>query len=85
VAYIWQCFYDPATGVSALRATFFVRRGDLYEKFVEVHQERGYPHEDVLNALQQAGFTALQAYDYPSLQPPAPESTRLLYLARKPA
>lgn len=84
VAYIWQCLYDPSTCVSALRATFFVRRGDLYEKFVEVHQERGYPHEDVLHTLQQAGFTSLQAYDYPSLGPPDPESTRLLYLARKP-
>jgi hypothetical protein len=84
VAYIWHCTYDPATCVSALRATFFVRRGDLYEKFVEVHEERGYEHEDVLDALQEAGFTSLMAYDYPSLQPPQPESTRLVYLARRP-
>lgn len=84
VAYIWQCCYDPATCISALRATFFVRRGDLYEKFVEVHKERGYSHEEVLTALQETGFTALQAYEYPSLKPPHPESTRLLYLARKP-
>ena len=84
IAYIWRCTYDPATCISALRATFFVRRGDLYEKFVELHEERGYSLEEVLALLQEVGFASPLVYDHPTLKPPHPESTRWVYLARKP-
>ncbi|MBC7544626.1 MAG: class I SAM-dependent methyltransferase, partial [Candidatus Sericytochromatia bacterium] len=44
--YIWTTVFEPGKCLSSLTATFFVRRGDRYEKISEVHVERGYPQAD---------------------------------------
>lgn len=84
VAYIWRCWYDPRTRISDLEATFFVRRGELYEKFVEVHRECGYEQEEIIDALLEVGLEFLEAYAYPTYDPPHEETTRIVYVARRP-
>jgi len=82
---VWQTSYDLATDVWEIKLTGFIRRGDLYEKFVEVHQEKAYKESEVLTFLEDSGFEALAVYHGFSFEPPKPSSRRLFYVARKPA
>jgi SAM-dependent methyltransferase len=88
VAYIWDNDYDAATGLATLTATFFVRQPELgdsiYEKFVEVHIERGYPIRQVISMLEEVGFKVLKHYAYGRMRPATEEDRRVVFVAQKP-
>lgn len=79
--YIWTTTYDATRQVSALTATFFIRRGELYERVSEVHLERGYPTEAIVSALEAAGFSGIEVLDWGSDVPAKPTTERLAFLA----
>lgn len=81
--YIWTTVYDATRQLSSLTATFFVRRGDLYERVSEVHVERGYPQEAIVSALVEAGFSQVEVLDWGTDDPATPTSERLAFLARR--
>lgn len=82
---IWETGYDMEHDVWEIKLTGFMRTGELYEKFVETHQERAYRQEDALAFLSQTGFEVLGIFHGFSFDPPKPNSRRLFYVARKPA
>jgi SAM-dependent methyltransferase len=82
VLYIWQNEYDPVRRTGTLTATFFVQRGELFERFSEVHVERGYPIVEVTRFLEQAGFRVLEVIR-PNGRPAQETDSRHVYVARK--
>lgn len=82
VIYIWQNAYEPVTRTGTLTATFFVRRGELYERFAEVHVERGYYMPEVTQLLAQAGFEVLEVVRTDG-SPAQETDTRHVYVARR--
>lgn len=88
VAYIWDNDYDPATGLATLTATFFVKKPELgdnvYEKFVEVHVERGYPIRQIASMLERTGFKVLKQYAHGKVRPATEEDRRVVFVAQKP-
>lgn len=83
IPYIWETSWDPTHQHSILKATFFVRRGQLYEKFTETHTERAFSDAVVRGGLEQAGFGSVEAYAWDTLNPPGTLTERVAYLARK--
>jgi ubiquinone/menaquinone biosynthesis C-methylase UbiE len=82
-ARVWQSRYDPDAGIATLRATYFLPLPDgSWQRVDAKHTARGYTHAFVLEALAEAGFECLDAYEALTFQPVRPESYRAAYLAR---
>lgn len=57
ISYIWFCDSGDAPYQVHHDLTFFVRKGDLYERFDEYHTQQTYEVNDYLKWLSEAGFT----------------------------
>lgn len=59
ISFIWFC--DPGEKENSVihDLTFFVRNEDSYQRFDEVHQQRGYHISDLNDWLEDAGFGLL--------------------------
>ena len=81
---IWQHDYDQETRVSSLTLTFWEKpeAGKSGERFVEIHQERGYYPEEVERCLKAAGFTEAHFFQHGSFIEPGPHTTRMMIVAR---
>lgn len=85
VAYLWQNQYDEETDIITMDLTFFVRReDDLYERFTEEHVQRAHSREEILEWLNECGFTDAAAYGDRNFNSPAPDSERIHFIAKKP-
>lgn len=89
IAYIWNNRYHPETGLAVLTATFFVRKPDLgddvYERFVEIHVEKGYPIDKLASMLEESGLKVIKQYAHGKSRPATEEDTRVVFVAQKPS
>ena len=81
---VWDSCYDKEQEIWEITLTGFVRKGDLYEKFTEVHREKHYAREEIEPLLAAVGFELLDVLHSFSLEPPNPSTRRVFYVARKP-
>ena len=80
IRYDWKGTYDPDTRMIRVEMDF-ERNG---ERFHETHVQRAHSDEEVREALCDAGFGLVRAYESYSLDPPGKTSDRVHYLALKP-
>ncbi len=77
--------FDYENLIATMEVMVFQRQGDLWERFVELHQERGYPLGDIQFLLTQAGFEVLEMYGRLSKRTAVTTtSPRVWFLAKKP-
>ena len=76
--------YDSAYQRVTARVTWFELHGDAYIKGSEEHTEQAYPPEQVSTYLADEGFIVEGCYECFTQTPPADQSTRILWVARKP-
>lgn len=81
---IWETDYNPVEDLWEIRLTGFIKKGALYEKFYEVHQEKYYSRDEIIAALGRTGFELLAEYHGFTFDPPNPSTRRVFYVARKP-
>ena len=81
-AYIWKNSYDPKSRLIEMNLTFFERQGELYRRFTERHIQRAHGVDELLSALNRAGFDA-EAYDFETTDPVKPDSERVQFSGRK--
>jgi len=81
-AYIWKNNYDPKSRLIEMNLTFFERQGELYRRFTERHIQRAHGVDELLSALNRAGFDA-EAYDFETTEPVKPDSERVQFWGRK--
>lgn len=62
---------------------FFIRRGELYERFDEEHTERAYTEEILESYLKELGFTVLNKIDCYEETPVKAETERITYIVKK--
>lgn len=63
--------------------TFFVKNGDMYERFEEEHYERAYTEDELEVIIQECGFSIInksEGYDEKEVNE---ESERILYILKK--
>ncbi|MDI3317954.1 MAG: class I SAM-dependent methyltransferase [Bacillota bacterium] len=84
---IWEHGTNAAEQLWEVRLTGFLPKPGhpgCYERWEEVHRERGYPAAEVERLLRRAGFRVLAAYDAYTFDPPVPVSDRIFWVARRP-
>ncbi|MEF2800208.1 MAG: class I SAM-dependent methyltransferase [Christensenellales bacterium] len=81
-AYIWKNNYDPKSRLIEMNLTFFERQGELYRRFTERHIQRAHGTDELLKALNRAGFDA-EAYDFETMDSVKPDSERVQFSGRK--
>ncbi|NJN18174.1 MAG: class I SAM-dependent methyltransferase [Oscillochloris sp.] len=76
--------YDPAVAEVTMALTGFVGDDDAgYDRFDEIHIERGYPPDQIADLVHAAGLVVEAHYDAFSSEPPGPQSQRIFWLARR--
>ena len=63
--------------------TFFVKNGDLYERFEEEHYERSYQEKDIEEVISECGFSIVNKFDGYNEKEVYKESERILYVLKK--
>jgi len=78
-----SCDYENS--VAQMRIIMFEKQGEAWNRFEEVHTERGYAVDDILLLLENAGFVVKHLLGNPLLMRPLEtEDSRLWVAARKP-
>jgi SAM-dependent methyltransferase len=81
---VWRSAWHAARRVGTLDLTYFVRSPDAsWERFDEHHEHRGWDPVEVGAALAATGWELVSLTDGLSLEPPAADSYRVVYVARR--
>ncbi len=83
LAYVWKNCYDPKSRLIEMELSFFVKNGELYERFTETHVQRAHTQSELLKALNAAGFTKIEVYDAFTRDAPIKNAQRLQFVAHK--
>ncbi len=83
-SYTWENSFFEEDNVNQYDLTIFVRQSDtnLYQKYNEVHHQRGYELEEIIDLLRMAGLEYVTAYDAFTDNPPTEDSERIYIIAR---
>lgn len=82
VFYFWQNRYIEKYNLSDMLLNFFVRRGDMYERFEERHLQRGWSEKELKILLKKAGFSDISVYADMKLSPPTDKSERIFFVCK---
>lgn len=81
---ILRSSFEPRTQLAGVRVVAFVREDDgRYVRIDEQHTQIAHEPEDVRLALTSSGLDVLAAYDCFTFDPPAAETERIMWVARK--
>lgn len=83
VFYTWESEYENQNSIINFYLTFFVKEGDLYNRFDEVHTQRVYSTDEILAALYKAGFKKIEVFEAFTFDEPNSKSHRLNFIAHK--
>lgn len=84
LATVWVGRWLADRRVSRLRASFFVRGEDgRWDRFDEVHDERGFSSAELESALNEGGLKTQRIEDAHGFGKPTAASRRLIYYCRK--
>jgi SAM-dependent methyltransferase len=77
--------FDYENQIATVEITVFKKAGDFWERFVEIHRERGYPVADLQFLLSEVGFEILGMYGHLSKRSELfASSPRVWFTVRKP-
>jgi SAM-dependent methyltransferase len=80
----WRNRFLPGEQIWQVTLDGFLRRGEGWERFREVHREKAHPLGGVRERLAAAGLQVLGLYHAYTLSPVRPGSDRVFFLARRP-
>ncbi len=74
---------DYENGIASVRIIIFEKQGEVWQKFEELHQERGYACDDILLLLENCGFEVLHLIGNPETFRPVGEKDGRLWVIAK--
>lgn len=83
IFYSWENFYDENSNICDFYLTFFLKEGESYKRFDENHRERAYKVDEILKALEIAGFKTIHNYECFTFNSPQDTSERINFVAVK--
>ena len=81
VFYTWENVFED--DMVSMFLTFFVKQGELYERFEEEHFERAYREEELESALSNCGLEIINKFDGYSNNKVQANSERIVYVVKK--
>lgn len=83
LALVLRTLYDGKADRTLLTVTGFLKKGELYERFVERHPLYGFSFLEMTSALESAGFRVDATYKFFTELESSTEDEKLLWIARK--
>lgn len=80
---VWRGEFDEETNICSYGMDLFQRRGELWERSFEEHQEYAYSEATLRGFLKDAGFTRIEVFADRKLERPGPGEQRIYFKARK--
>ena len=80
---VWRGEFDWETNICSYGMDLFQRKGGLWERSFEEHQEYAYSQQQLTTYLRQAGFTSIEVYGDRQFRDPLPGEQRIYMKARK--
>ena len=80
---VWQNTYRQKSRTTDINLDFFVLKNGRYDRFTESFSERAYNIEDIVQWLEEAGFTVKNIYDDMTFSLPKENSQRVYISAVK--
>ena len=80
---VWRGEFDEETNICSYGMDLFQRRGEVWERSFEEHQEYAYSADQLVGYLKAAGFTGIRVYADRSFQMPGEGEQRIYIKARK--
>lgn len=83
-SYTWENNYFEKDHINQYELTLFVKdeNSDLFHRFFEIHHQRAYGLQEMIDLLKQSGLEYVTAYDAFTTHAPHPESERIYIIAR---
>lgn len=81
LVYIWENYLE--NDIVDMNLTFFIKHGQVYERFDETHLERAYKERYIEEILQAIGFKIEGKFDNYTENPVKDDSERIVYIVRK--
>ena len=82
-SFIWENYYHEEDCINEYEITFFIKEGEYFRRFEEVHFQRGYGAEEMKSFLEQAGLVFVSMCDSDTLGEVTEESERICMIARE--
>lgn len=82
IFYTWENDYSEKDGLCDFYLTFFVKDGDMYERFDETHTERVYTEDKIEKTLQNNGFQVVDKFDNFTGNKAQNSSERIVYVCK---
>ena len=82
IFYTWENNYCEEEKLCDFYLTFFVKDGELYSRFDEVHTERAYSDAEITDALGKNGFSIIEKLDNFTDKPAYQNSERVMYICK---
>ncbi len=80
---LWRGEFDEKTNICTYGMDIFQRRGQLWERSGEVHQEYAYSREQLTDFLRETGFTHIEVFADRRFDQPRDGEQRIYFKARK--
>ena len=81
VFYTWENVFED--NLLSMFLTFFVKKGDLYERFEEEHLERAYTEKELEKELEKANLEVLAKFDGYTENDVQANTERIVYVIKK--
>ncbi len=83
-AYTCENYYDEKLDINEFYTNFFIQNADgLYERHEELHYEKGYDTDVIIDLLEKAGLKFEAVYEELTFHKPTERSTRVFFVARE--
>lgn len=80
---VWRAAFDEARRVCSYGMDVFQRRGRLWQRSQELHEEYAYTVDELAAWLKGAGFTDVRVFGDRSMEPPTDHEQRIFIAAAK--
>ena len=80
---VWRGEFDTDTNICSYGMDLFQRRGNLWHRSFEEHQEYAYSSRQLVGYLKDAGFTGIEVFGDGRLEAPNENDQRIYLKARK--
>lgn len=82
IFYVWENNYIEEERLCDFYLTFFVKDDDMYERFDELHTERMYTDEEIVEALTANGFEIAEKLNDFTDENATDKSERIMYICK---
>ncbi len=83
LAWVWNSEFDDDKKTANLKAVFFIKKGQHWERFEEMHIERAYPNSTIKKFLLQNGFQIKGLYRCFYFRKPTVNTGRIAVVAQR--